>query len=304
MVAISIERFIVICRPFKVRTYCTKSRAFGVIVILWAFSLACSFPLYLFTVHSREFHQKIGADVFVCYINQTSNEMYFFFHQAFFYLIPGVLLSLLYSVIISALKKFKCGRFGHSPDSRRNAGPGARSQADTSRQLIVMLSTVVLCYFICLLPYNFITFMSLVSHETLLQLGPVGYNILLAASRIMFFVNSCTNPILYNAISGKFRAAFLRLFCPTRFRDSRSLSVRSYDYDNGHRFNEFRGSGQRNSGNRRITRRTNSSGDYIDKEIRWSQRRSDCIEPKSNGKCRRRVTEPHMKENNGAFGLT
>lgn len=218
------------CRPLQIRTYCTNGRACGLIIVLWLFSLACSSPLLQFTRHEIDFHHKLKLNVYVCYINHYSNEAYFYFHQICFYVLPGLLLSLVYSQIVWTLRRFKSERFGHSPDSRKIAGPGSKSQSDT-KQLIFMLSAVVLSYFVCLLPYNCITFISLISHKSLVALGPIGYNVFLAFSRIMFFVNSCTNPIMYNALSGKFRDAFKKFFCPKRFKnrgaDSRTMSVKS-----------------------------------------------------------------------------
>lgn len=291
MLAISIERYIVICRPFKVRSYCTKRRAVGIIIILWAFSFVCSFPLLAmdFTFYGSVYHDYLQTNVTVCYIQQEYHSYYFFCHQAFFYVLPGLMLSLLYLKIIWTLQEFKGERFGHSPDSRRNTGPGAKSQADTSQQLIVMLSTVVLCYFVCLFPYNFVMFISLLDPELLRGISTTNYQLLLSISRIMFYVNSCSNPILYNAISGKFRNAFLRLFCPARYksagRDSRTLSVRGsadYDYDDRIRFDEQR--------NRRCTKKTIRSGSDLSCRtglVRWEQR--ELCDPGVN--CQRRATD-------------
>lgn len=75
-----------------------------------------------------------------------------------------------------------------------------------------MLGAVVLSFFLCLLPFRALTlWIIIVPPETILELGIDGYYSLLYFCRIMLFLNSAMNPILYNLMSSKFREGFLRL---------------------------------------------------------------------------------------------
>lgn len=88
-----------------------------------------------------------------------------------------------------------------------------------------MLGTVVLSFFICLLPFKALTLWIIVfPPETIMSLGIDGYYILLYFCRIMLYLNSAINPILYNLMSSKFREGFVKLLKINKLmRCSRSL---------------------------------------------------------------------------------
>lgn len=80
------------------------------------------------------------------------------------------------------------------------------------KQVIMMLGTVVVFFFICLLPFRaLIVWIVVAPHEDVMELGNEGYYNLLYFCRIMFYLNSAINPILYNLMSSKFRNGFLKL---------------------------------------------------------------------------------------------
>lgn len=75
-----------------------------------------------------------------------------------------------------------------------------------------MLGTVVLAFFICLLPFRAFTLWIVVApQETIHSLGVESYYNILYFCRTMHYLNSAINPILYNLMSSKFRDGFSRL---------------------------------------------------------------------------------------------
>lgn len=73
-----------------------------------------------------------------------------------------------------------------------------------------MLGSVVLSFFLCLIPFRvFILWIIIVPDETVKRLGVEKYYNILYFCRIMVYLNSAINPILYNLMSSKFRAGFL-----------------------------------------------------------------------------------------------
>lgn len=75
-----------------------------------------------------------------------------------------------------------------------------------------MLGAVVISFFICLLPFRaFTLYIIIMPSESILKLGLDGYYALLYFCRVMLYLNSAMNPILYNLMSSKFREGFLRL---------------------------------------------------------------------------------------------
>lgn len=82
------------------------------------------------------------------------------------------------------------------------------------RQVVVMLATVIICFFICLLPFRLFTlFLLFVSAQTIDSIGMETYYVYLYTSRVMLYLNSALNPLLYNLISSKFRNAFVQILC-------------------------------------------------------------------------------------------
>ncbi|KAJ8942095.1 hypothetical protein NQ318_013384 [Aromia moschata] len=78
------------------------------------------------------------------------------------------------------------------------------------RQVILMLGTVVLSFFLCLIPFRVFTlWIIIVPEESVYQLGVEKYYNILYFCRIMVYLNSAINPILYNLMSSKFRTGFL-----------------------------------------------------------------------------------------------
>lgn len=74
----------------------------------------------------------------------------------------------------------------------------------------MMLGTVILSFFICLMPFKLLTlWIVIVSDETVVKLGAEKYYNILYFSRTMLYLNSAVNPILYNLMSSKFRDGFL-----------------------------------------------------------------------------------------------
>jgi hypothetical protein len=75
-----------------------------------------------------------------------------------------------------------------------------------------MLGTVVLSFFVCLMPFRALTLWIIVApQEAVFSLDIETYYNLLYFCRVMIYINSAINPILYNLMSSKFRDGFMRL---------------------------------------------------------------------------------------------
>ncbi|GJQ71799.1 Ethr [Trypoxylus dichotomus] len=87
------------------------------------------------------------------------------------------------------------------------------------KQVILMLGTVVVAFFVCLFPFRVFTLWILIApNESVVNLGMEAYYNILYFCRIMIYINSAINPILYNIMSSKFRGGFLRLCGIRRLR--------------------------------------------------------------------------------------
>ena len=128
-------------------------------------------------------------------------ETYFLTTIIVFFTIPLLILIVLYTVIARHLMA--------NPAISR--GP-ANNLLKYRKQVVLMLGTVVLCFFICLLPFRALTLWIIVAPpQSIVGLGVEGYFSLIYFCRVMLYLNSAINPILYNLMSTKFREGFLRL---------------------------------------------------------------------------------------------
>lgn len=131
-----------------------------------------------------------------------------------FFVVPVLVLMILYTVIAQHLMA--------NPAISR--GP-ANNLLKYRKQVVMMLGTVVLCFFMCLLPFRVFTLWIIVTPPaSIVSLGVEHFFSLLYFCRVMLYLNSAINPILYNLMSTKFRAGFLRLCGLGRKRNKESMT--------------------------------------------------------------------------------
>ncbi|XP_051163572.1 growth hormone secretagogue receptor type 1 isoform X1 [Leptopilina boulardi] len=202
ILAISFERYYAICEPLRAGYVCTKTRATCLCLLAWATAAACTSPILWITQYRLEKDHN-GSFFETCSTpaDSTVNQIFFLIIIIVFFIIPFLILLVLYTVIARHLME--------NPAISR--GP-ANNLLKYRRQVILMLGTVVLCFFICLLPFRALTFWIIVTPpEIIVTLDFDDYYCLIYFCRVMLYLNSAINPILYNLMSTKFREGFLRL---------------------------------------------------------------------------------------------
>lgn len=122
----------------------------------------------------------------------------------------------------------------HFPDQNSLKKPPKASHHKLSKQNqfkteLKILGAVVLSFFVCLMPFRVLTlWIVITSEDSVAQINWEAYYNVLYFSRIMWYLNSAINPILYNLMSSKFRKGFLKLCsCCLLFKPIKtSLKVR------------------------------------------------------------------------------
>lgn len=161
-----------------------------------------------------------GSSVMVC-LTEAENPWsvtYFFMTISAFFLLPLIILVILYSIIAknliskdSAMQKIRPSKPEISLKARK--------------QVVYMLGAVVLSFFLCLLPFRVLTlWIILAPEEKVRNFGLESYYNVLYFSRIMLYLNSAINPILYNLMSSKFRNGFKRVYCCFCWKKSRLIN--------------------------------------------------------------------------------
>ena len=85
------------------------------------------------------------------------------------------------------------------------------------RQVVKMLVGIVVLFFISLMPVRCVIIWQIFTSDAQIQgLGPEGYYNLMWISRLLMYINSAGNPIIYSLVSSKFQEAFWRLLTGRR----------------------------------------------------------------------------------------
>ncbi|KAL0860819.1 hypothetical protein ABMA27_009363 [Loxostege sticticalis] len=208
ILAISFERYYAICEPLRAGYVCTKTRAALICALVWFFAALFTSPILGVATFTYERYDD-GTEVPVCLTQADTfwSALFFILTIAVFFIVPLGVLLVLYSVIAKNLME-NPAIIAQNTKNTNNSGNVIRYR----KQVILMLGTVVLSFFLCLLPFKALTLWIIVfPPETIMSLGIDGYYILLYFCRVMLYLNSAINPILYNLMSSKFREGFVKL---------------------------------------------------------------------------------------------
>ncbi|TSK31510.1 Thyrotropin-releasing hormone receptor [Bagarius yarrelli] len=191
------------------QSLCTYARAKKIILAVWLFtSLYCVMWFYL-----SDTQKLVYSDVtVVTCAYRVSRELYlpiYFFDFSVFFVLPLALATVLYGFIarilfLNALPKerVKNGQYG---SAIKHSVQCSSTTAASRRQVIKMLAVVVVLFAVLWMPYR-----TLVVVNSFLQQAYLDTWFLLFC-RTCVYLNSAINPVIYNVMSQKFRAAFRRL---------------------------------------------------------------------------------------------
>ncbi|XP_044262830.1 QRFP-like peptide receptor isoform X2 [Tribolium madens] len=203
ILAISFERYYAICKPLKAGYICTKTRASLICLLAWFIAALFTSPMLVIAEY-KQLDYFDGSKVPACHTlaNTFWSALYFLTIIFLFFIIPLIILLILYCIIAKNLMSNAATLVLNKHID--NISLRAR------KQVVLMLGTVVLSFFLCLIPFRvFILWIILVPEEQVYHLEIEKYYNILYFCRIMVYLNSAINPILYNLMSSKFRTGFI-----------------------------------------------------------------------------------------------
>lgn len=146
-----------------------------------------------------------GKHIHTCrtYMRKISEKAYLVGISAVYFFLPFVFLVALYALIS---KQLITDKYISQKTSERSC-----THIKTRRQVVIMLLAVVVLFFVCLAPHVFFRlWLTFTKPDTLKSFGRERLQNLLNFTRIMLYLNSTVNPIVYNMMSSKFRISFRR----------------------------------------------------------------------------------------------
>ncbi|CAF3026482.1 unnamed protein product [Rotaria socialis] len=268
--AISFERFIAICEPFKVHDIFNETLTLVTIFLIWAIGLIFSLPFLIFAVYDSSFNPTDSLNnttdlLTICQLNANSSAaracITWFIVLLIF--IPFFVLIFIYARIILELARHRAIRLIAIAKTRQqqqqqqsyddetnslNDGSSSNNDNQQSHSFLAYkrfeqkrLNTVIICvvtvaFFACQFPVRVIQLVDMygrVRNEEVMSY--VAWIWLWKLSKLLFFLNFTANPIIYNILSTKFRRSCRRLFQIHRSRrpvstPSRKTSITSYLY--------------------------------------------------------------------------
>ncbi|XP_075427417.1 thyrotropin-releasing hormone receptor-like [Ascaphus truei] len=215
--AFTIERYIAICHPIKAQFICTVSRAKKIIAFVWMFtSMYC--VMWFFLVDTTEVQFADGVQVNCGY--RVSRNLYtpiYFLDFTIFFVIPLVLATVLYGLIARILfmnplpsnpqdlSRMSSRHQGKPYNSIKLSCKGNKSTMSSRKQVTKMLAVVVILFALLWMPYRTLVVVNSFMDPPYLNVW------FLLFCRMCIYLNSAINPIIYNLMSQKFRAAFKNL---------------------------------------------------------------------------------------------
>ncbi|XP_071346436.1 thyrotropin releasing hormone receptor 2 [Trachinotus anak] len=226
--AFTVERYIAICHPMKAQTVCTVSRAKRIIAGVWIFTCVyCMLWFFLVDIQvSQDGHVQCGYKV--------KRELYlpiYLIDFTIFYVIPLLLAIVLYGLIARILYLSPLPNHPDATTLRRScretseAGKGGRqgrpkTALSSRKQVTKMLAVVVILFALLWMPYRTLVLINSFVSTPYLNAW------FLLFCRTCIYANSAINPVIYNAMSQKFRSAFRGLYrCQRPEAHQRTLSI-------------------------------------------------------------------------------
>ncbi|XP_019958568.1 neuromedin-U receptor 1-like [Paralichthys olivaceus] len=217
--ALSVERYMAVVHPLKVKHMTTHTHVRRVIFLLWVLSMVCAVPntsMHGITVLPPWFGRQFPRSA-ICHVVKPTwmYNLIILVSTLVFFLLPMLIISVLYLLIGLRLHR---ERIMTNEDTMCSFGKdsvsGSNKQKLSKRnvQVTKMLCVLVVVFGLCWAPFHVDRLMWSyidMSSQKHLKL----YEHVHIISGVCFYLSSAINPILYNIMSTRFREMFSHMTC-------------------------------------------------------------------------------------------
>ncbi|XP_059144913.1 QRFP-like peptide receptor [Physella acuta] len=210
LLLIGFDRYFILCRP---QTQICPSHTCLLIIPAWTLSCFLAIPFIFLTHLNLEQHQDGAKEACRTEAGQTHFRIFNVVTFFIMFVAPLFLLLFLYTSVITTLRRLSCtgdvsiSGIVNSDESRNGIH---HATARNRRQVAQMMVAIVVLFFVCFMPFKILTmWLTFATDDDLASLGFETYYNLLSFSRMVTYINSAGNPVIYAWMSPKFRRAFM-----------------------------------------------------------------------------------------------
>ena len=216
VIIVTIERYLGTCWPFKFRRFSSKRRTIIICISLWVACAVYKTPILYFGTKVKyslrwlvdpvglPIEQRPQSVQYWKYCSAESGKACSRYTKSLSFdqlillsVIP--LTCILYTLIVLELRR----------SARAKIIAEDKNAIRTKKQVVRMLIVTIALYAICITPFRVLNLFDIFG----CQIPPKYVWIIVNISRIMMYINSATNPFIYNVMSDKCRRAFRECFC-------------------------------------------------------------------------------------------
>ncbi len=214
LTAVMFDRYMAICHPLKHRLIQRKDRIVKIVATIWVVSICASL-----------FFMQISKSINAC-ISQFNNigtqklapmchepdPIQWLFLVGRFLDFGAVTFNGLFQIfMISSILKVLRSR---QEITTNEVSRASSTQVNSVRQQVMrMLITNSLIFFLCLTPIELYNVTSLITYIMGYPFPQQVLVLMAWCGRVLIMVNSTINPVVYNMTNNRYRAAFLQVFC-------------------------------------------------------------------------------------------
>ncbi|XP_039998802.1 neuromedin-U receptor 1-like isoform X2 [Xiphias gladius] len=209
--ALSVERYVAVVHPLKVKHMTTHAHVKRVIFMLWVLSMLCALPntsLHGITMLPPKFGRQFPRSA-ICHVVKPTwmYNLIILISMLVFFLLPMLIISILYLLIGLKLRRERImtmvdTRCGFGPESLSR--PHKQKLSQRNVQVTKMLCVLVVVFGLCWAPFHVDrlvwSYINTSCEEHLKIFEHVHI-----VSGVFFYLSSAINPILYNLMSTRFR---------------------------------------------------------------------------------------------------
>uniref|UniRef100_A0A7N8Y0E4 Urotensin-2 receptor n=2 Tax=Mastacembelus armatus TaxID=205130 RepID=A0A7N8Y0E4_9TELE len=197
LVAMSLERYRAVARPFSVHKSSPRSRRLSA-GIIWGLAFMLTLPMMVMIRLREGKPTAIGFVKRICYPTWTLEAFKAYLTILFFtsVLVPGLVIVGLY---VGLARRY------WAVQANLGGGRGSAQRRELKQKVVSMIFSIVAAYWACFLPFWGWQLAKLFSPESLKALSPAAHNYVNFFVTCLTYGNSCINPFLYTLLTRNYK---------------------------------------------------------------------------------------------------